>query len=435
MNRSSTSLYALLHNAYVRRLLPAILLLVSCVQVRAYSVLTHEEIVDLTWKEMQAALHQRYPAATEEDLKKAHAYAYGGCVVQDMGYYPFGSRTFSDLVHYVRSGDFVLAMLKEASDLNEYAFALGGLAHYAADVHGHPAVNHAVAMRFPKLRAEYGESVTFADDSKSHIRTEFGFDVAQVAKHRYASDSYHDFIGFEVSKPLLQKAFLATYGIKLEDVFGSLDLAIGSYRRAVSSMIPELTKAALLTHRAQLQREIKDFDEKKFLYNLNRASYEKEWGRDYRRPGIGARILAFLFKFVPKVGPFKAIAFETPSPQTENMYFKSVNETVDHLRTYLHQLNGSGPALPNVDFDTGRKTRPGEYPLTDKSYADLLHRLAKQHFNGVSPELKAAIVEFYSDPKAPNAVKRNGKEWQRTMNELAQLRNAQATATAAADSR
>jgi Zinc dependent phospholipase C len=399
-----------------------IALLIAAIPASGYSVLTHEEIVDLTWKNMEAILIERFPGATAADLKKAHAFAYGGCVIQDMGYYPFGSRTFSDLVHYVRSGDFVLIMLREARDLDEYAFALGALAHYAADVHGHPAVNRSVAAMFPKLRARYGDAVTYADDAKSHIRTEFGFDVAQVAKHRYAPDSYHDFIGFEVSKPLLERAFLITYGVKLEDVFGSLDLSIGTYRRTVSKMIPEMTKAALLTHRAQLKSEIHNFDEKKFLYNVTRASYERDWGTEYRRPGIGARILAFLFKLVPKIGPFRAVAFETPSPQTENLYFQSVNQTVEHLRGYLRKLSTNSLSLPNLDFDTGRNTRPGEYRLTDKAFADLLHRLAKKQFAGVSPDLRQAILNFYSDTSSVNAVKRDREQWRRTMNELAELR-------------
>lgn len=403
-------------------MLLVITLLITAVPTRAYSVLTHEEIVDLTWNEMRALLRERFPSATPEQMKTAHAYAYGGCVIQDMGYYPFGSRPYSDLVHYVRSGDFVLAMLTQAQDLNEYAFALGALAHYAADAHGHPAVNHAVALMFPKLRARYGESVTYADDAKAHVRVEFGFDVAQVAKGRYAPDSYHDFIGFEVSKPLLERAFESTYGVKLADVFGSLDLAIGTYRRAVSKMIPGLTKAALLTHRAQLKTEIKDFNEKKFVYNLSRASYERQWGNQYRRPGAGARVLAFLFKFVPKFGPFRAVAFETPTPQTEDLYFHSVNETIDRLREYLRQHKQKQLVLADLDMDTGRRTKPGEYRLTDKAYADLLHRLAKLQFQGASPELQTAILEFYSDPGAPNAVKRSKSEWQRTMDELSHLR-------------
>jgi hypothetical protein len=177
----------------------------------AYSVLTHEQIVDLLWdQQIKALLLQKFPGTSSGGLRLAHAYAYGGCLMQDMGYYPFGNKTFSDLVHYVRSGDFVEAMLSDATNVNEYAFALGALAHYAADITGHPVVNAAVAQEFPKLRAKYGPRVTYAQDKKAHIQTEFGFDVVQVAKHRYTSDAYHNFIGFEVAKPVLERAFVET---------------------------------------------------------------------------------------------------------------------------------------------------------------------------------------------------------------------------------
>ncbi len=212
----------------------------------AYSVLTHEEIVDFAWKDtLLPLLKKRFPAATDDDLKKAHAFAYGGSVMQDMGYYPFGSKYFSDLTHYVRSGDFVVNLVKESSDLDEYAFALGALAHYSADNCGHPTVNQAVGLEFPKLRKKYGNIVTYEDNPKAHIRTEFGFDVTQVAKNRYTSDAYHDFIGFEISKPVLERAFQDTYGIPLTDVLSKEDLAIGTFRRAISNVIPEMTRVAL----------------------------------------------------------------------------------------------------------------------------------------------------------------------------------------------
>ncbi|MEY2394881.1 MAG: hypothetical protein QOF94_1226, partial [Acidobacteriaceae bacterium] len=174
--------------------LAVVLLLGGTVQTcAAYSVLTHEQVVDLVWKDnIIPLLKNRFPAATDEELKKAHAFAYGGSLIQDMGYYPFGSKYFSDLTHYVRSGDFIVNMLNEATDLNEYAFALGALAHYAADNSGHPTINKAVGIQFPKLRKKYGDIVTYEDDPKAHIRTEFGFDVTQVAKNRYTSDRYHD---------------------------------------------------------------------------------------------------------------------------------------------------------------------------------------------------------------------------------------------------
>src|SRR5205085_6307376 len=200
-------------------------------------------------------LLEKYPGTSPEELRVAHGYAYGGSLIQDMGYYPFGNRLFSDLVHYVRSGDFVQALLEESTNVNEYAFSLGALAHYTADIAGHPAVNAAVAQEFPKLRAKYGPLVTYAQDPKAHIRTEFGFDVVQVAKHRYTSDAYHDFIGFQVSKPVLERAFLKTYDINLSDVFGSVDLSIGSFRHSIGSVIPEMTRVALLLKKDEMVKE------------------------------------------------------------------------------------------------------------------------------------------------------------------------------------
>ncbi|MDP9161945.1 MAG: zinc dependent phospholipase C family protein [Acidobacteriota bacterium] len=396
-----------------------------------YSVLTHEEIVDLLWKDqIQPLLMKRYPGTTEADLKKAHAFAYGGSLLQDMGYYPFGSKYFSDLVHYVRTGDFVEALLEQSNDVNEYAFALGALAHYAADVNGHPAINQSVAILFPKLHAKFGNEVTYADDPKAHIRTEFGFDMVQVAKNRYTSDRYHDFIGFEVSKPVMERAFMQTYGLKMSDVSGSEDLAIGSFRRAVSRVIPEMTRVALLSRNKAIIRDTPNINEKKFLYHLSRADYQKEWGKGYRKPGFGTRILAFFLKIVPKVGPFKAISFQIPTTQTEDMYIKSINNTLDNYAALLRETKNGKLQLRDLDFDTARETKPGEYPLADDAYARLLDDLDKRHFSEMTPELQQNILAFYANVNGPMIAKKAKKKeikkaqaaWEKTSKEIADLK-------------
>lgn len=391
----------------------------------AYSVLTHEEVVDLVWNDQIAPmLLRRYPATTPEELRKAHAYAYGGSMIQDMGYYPFGNKYFSDLVHYVRSGDFVENLISEASDVNEYAFALGALAHYAADTNGHPTVNEIVSMQFPKLRARYGKVVTYADDPKAHIRAEFGLDVEEVAKNQFRGDVYHDFIGFEVSKPLLERAFQKTYGIELKSIFTDLDLSIGSYRRAISVVIPKMTKAALIAHEKELQKANPKFNRKEFRYRMSRKEYEREWGTKYQKTGMGTRFLAFLIRVVPKVGPFRAMAFNTPTPKEQHMYLVSLGHTQQEYRSALGEAWTEHLNLPNKDFDTGRETRAGEYVLTDKAYARLLDELAKQHFTTVSAPLRSDILSFYANPNAPIATKHDKKKWERTMAELNQLKSA-----------
>jgi len=404
----------------------------------AYSVLTHEQIVDLLWNEqIQPLLLKRFPAATPDDLKKAHAFAYGGSLIQDMGYYPFGNKYFSDLSHYVRSGDFVQALIEQSTDLNEYAFALGALAHYSSDVCGHPTINRVVAISFPKLRDKYGNEVTYVDDPKEHIRTEFGFDMVQVAKNRYTSDSYHDFIGFQISKPVLERAFQQTYDMKLQDVIHKEDLAFGTFRRAVSTVIPEMTKVALIDRKADVVRDTPNLNKKKFLYRLKRADYEKEWGTEYRKPGRGARFIAALFRIFPKFGPFRALAFQVPTTQTEDMYIKSINKSVDEYRSLLREQGLGQLQLTNVDFDTGKDTRAGEYKLADETYAHLLHDLAKRNFDQVSPDLRTNILAFYGNLNAPLATKKDKKAWVQTMVDLQKLRLAAGqpagTPSAAAD--
>ena len=389
----------------------------------AYSVLTHEEIVDLAWAdEIRPLLLQRYPGLSEDQIKEAHAYAYGGAVIQDLGYYPFGSRDFSNLVHYVRSGDFVLELLLESQDVNEYAFALGALSHYASDIAGHPAVNQAVAIEYPKLRAKYGKSVRYAENKTAHLKTEFGFDTVQVAKNRYASEQYHDFIGFQVSKPLLERVFPVVYGVELKDVLTHEDLAVGSYRFGISRLIPQMTQVALQTHKKELMRETPNFARRKFLYRLSRSGYEKEWGKDYVKPGVGTRILSTLLRYMPKIGPFKGLAFNNPTPQTEDLYIKSINTTVDQYRALLEEVRTDTLVLTNCDFDSGRPTKAAEYSLTDDSYAKLLAQLSERKFERTSPELRDNILQFYSDISLPIETKKDQVRWQVVLTELDQLK-------------
>jgi len=389
----------------------------------AYSVLTHEEIVDLVWTDsIKPLLLKRFPESTDDQINTAHAYAYGGAVIQDLGYYPFGSVEFSNLAHYVRSGDFVIELIKQSQDLNEFAFALGALSHYSADIKGHPSVNQSVAIQYPKLRAEFGNFVRYAEGKTAHLRTEFGFDMAQVAKNRYASDQYHKFIGFQVSKPLLERVFPTVYGLELKEVLAHEDLAIGTYRWAVSRMIPEMTKVALQTHQKQMLVENPSLNKKKFLYRLSRSDYEREWGKDYIKPGFGTRILSTLLRFMPKVGPFKALAFNNPTPQTEDLYFKSIIATVDQYKVLLKEVDAGSLMLPNYDFDSGKPTQAAEYALTDEAYAKLLEQVAKNHFDKVTSELRANILLFYADPSAAIETKKDAMRWQSVLTELDQLK-------------
>jgi len=392
------------------RLILAILLSSSISS--GYTVLTHEAIIDSVWdSSLQKLLLKRFPGATPEELELAHAYAYGGCIIQDMGYYPFSSRLFSDLTHYVRSGDFISALIRESRDLNEYAFALGALEHYAADTEGHRiATNRAVPILYPELRQKYGKDVTYWDNPVAHIRTEFGFDVLQVASGRYAPDRYRNFIGFQVSRDVLERAFQDTYGIEMKDVFGNVTLAVGSYRHTVGSIIPGMTRVAWSLKKDQLQKEIPGITRKKFLYNLSRSSYEKEWGTEYHKPGFGTKVLTFLFRIIPTSGPFRALKIRTPTPEVEKLFMASFNATVDRYKAMLTNVDAGRPELANENFDVGGATLAGKYKGTDEAYAKLLGKLADRQFAGTQPELRENILAYYKDLKPSISSESTKKE-------------------------
>jgi hypothetical protein len=389
----------------------------------SYSVLTHEAIIDSTWDSaIRPLLVERFPAATPDEIIGAHAYAYGGCIIQDLGYYPFGSKFFSNLTHYIRSGDFIRNLLRESQDLNEYAFALGALSHYAADNNGHPlAVNRAVPLFYPRLERKFGKLVTYADDPYSHSKTEFAFDVFEAAKGRYASAAYKSFIGFEVAKPLLERAFEDTYGLRLEQVFMSVDLAIGSYRRAVGSVLPALTRVAWQIRKQEIRKDAPSATRKNFLYNLSRSSYEKNWGATYERPGIRSKLLATVMRIAPKVGPLRPLNFKRLTPEIEKMYMASFNSTIERYRQLLSEQMAGSLKLPNDNLDVGTFTAAGKYRLTDATYSELLHKL-QGHYTEMPGELRSGTLAFYRDLGAPISTKTDGKDWAKVLKELDQLR-------------
>jgi Zinc dependent phospholipase C len=382
----------------IRAVVPFVALsLLAALPCAAYSALSHEAVIDSLWKiQIVPLLQQKFPNATPDDLKRAHAYAYGGAQIQDMGYYPFGSHEFSDLAHYARSGDFVVAMIADAQTLEEYAFALGALAHYASDNTGHPAINRSTGRIYRKLGRKFGPVVTYEDNPTDHLRTEFSFDVIQASRGLYAPDDFHDFIGFEVSKPLLQRAFADTYGIQLTDVFGALDLGIGTYRFTLGRLLPEVTKIAWESKRAEIQKISPKLTRSHFVYALPRHEYEKAWGREYRRPGLFARFFAFVFRFIPAFGPFKILRFKAPPNAAERDFLQSFDATVADYRKLLESVKQGNLRFPNTNLDTGEPSRPNDYRLADQVYIKLLDQLAKQQFTNMKPDLRANLESYFA---------------------------------------
>lgn len=365
----------------------------------AYSVLTHEAVIDAAWDgSIKPLLHARFPRATDEEIEAARAYAYGGSVIHDLGYYPFGSRLFSNLLHYVRSGDFVEALLRNATDINELAFAIGALAHAAGDNTGHPvAINRAVPILYPKLKAKFGPEVTYVESPKHHLLVEFSFDVVQVAGGAYAPKAFHQFIGFEIAKPLLERTFLEIYGVEMGDLFLDQSLAVGTFRHAVAQTIPEMTKAAWKNKREEIEQLTPGVTQAAFVFNLSRQDYEQQFGRDYARPHGLARIIGWVYHIVPKIGPFRPLAFKVPTAETEQMFLDSFAQAKNRFERELREVRARTLTVPDTNFDVGKPLPKGRYALADETYDDLLAKLRARKFQGAPAALLTDLRRHYGN--------------------------------------
>jgi zinc dependent phospholipase C len=412
------------------------LLITLCARTSyAYSILAHEALIDSCWaSSIEPLLLSKYPGATKEQLKKAHAYAYGGAIAPDIGYFPFGNPFFTNLVHYVRSGDFVNALLDDARDIYEYAFALGFLSHYMADKYGHSlATNKSVPMLYAKEREKFGNTVTYEEDHLSHKRVEFGFDALQTVEGDYKAIAYHDFIGFRIAGSVLARAFTEVYGLDIHKVFFNFWLSIEMLRLSFKRLFPALTGAAWVLKRKQLKK----------AGSAGRSDNNSMKNADYKEPeiekqtsgvfyGFFARAFsgafALVIEFVPKIGPLAPMKFKAPGPAVAKLYYSSFDTTIRNYAAAMHDCRTRTSRLPNIDFDTGNPTTPGEYGLADKNYDLLVAHLGKNKFKLMNSELRKNIVDYYSHRVAPTGSHKTEHAWTKTKTALHQLRETPAIA-------
>ena len=369
----------------------------------ALGVLTHEAIVDAAWdKTILPLLKQKYPGASAEEIKDAHAYAYGGAVAPDMGYYPRGNKLFTNLVHYVRSGDMVMALLKNANNLNQYAFAMGFLSHYHADNYGHPlATNRCVPLVYPKLQKKYGSYITYAQNEISHMRMEFGFDVLEVAKGNYASQAYRNFIGFKVDTTVLAKAFLETYGININELYKNhLSRSVETFRWIVANVFPLITRQAWAAKKNSILQKDSTATAARFNYKMRQRIYNKEYGRGYKQPGFFPTLLSFFIRVLPKVGPLKALKFKAPTTEAEKYFAQSFDSIMHYYILDIKKQDSKNITLQDIDFDTGKPTAPCEYSLADDTYRQLLLKHKTDNFKNISYPLQQNMLGFFKTADA-----------------------------------
>jgi hypothetical protein len=388
-------------------------LLLAATPAVPYSVQTHQELIDLAWKQsIRPILLNHFPNLTEAQLQEAHAYAYGGCAIQDFGYYPFGNKFFSDLTHYVRSGDFVLSLLHNAQTPDELAFAVGSLSHYIGDTVGHSAaVNLSVPIEFPRLQQKYGPNVNYAENPHAHVQTEFAFDINQLSKLRFAPSAYTKFVGLEVPGPLLRKAFFETYGLKLPDIIGTKQTSIRIYRYAVRRFLPNIARAETILYKKKFPADVPGRDFDLFTKDLIQASTDNNWEAYRKRPGVRSHLYAGFIFILPKIGTLKMLSIKGPNEHTEDLYIKSVNRSIAGLRRVLTNFDTIDRYISNRDLDTGLVVKPGGYRLADETYAKLLHLITEHPDNVIPLQLKHDLTDYYADPSAPIITRKDSQKW------------------------
>jgi len=374
------------------------LLFASSEPAGGYAVFTHEAIVDLTWNDaIQPLLLRRFPGLTAAQLREAHAYAYGGCVIQDLGYYPFGKPLFSDLLHYVRTGDFIRALFRDSKDANDVAFAIGALSHFIGDTIGHPdAINVAVGQEFPELAQKYGKNVNYAQGPHQHVRAEFAFDIEEISRQRLAPERYLNRIGFAVPVPLLTRAFYDTYGLDLAKVLGHSNPKLRGYRYSVRSLLPRVAYAEDLLHRKQFPPDVPSPALDALNADVAHLSAANNWKSYRSSAGFGTHILAGVIFIIPKVGPLSDLAIRIPSPSAQQDYLNSLVKTTARMRDLLANATKSD-GLPNEDLDTGLDVLPGTYSLEDFTYADLLHQMTRDPSQPIPFGIKRDLTAYFAD--------------------------------------
>ncbi len=403
------------------------LLFLAAKPAGAYSMLTHQALVDGAWQaSIVPLLQQKFPGTSEKQLREAHAYAYGGAIIQDMGYYPLGSKFFTDLTHYARTGDFVNNLFSEAKDLNGYAFALGALAHYYSDIHGHSeGTNPSVPLIYPRDKKHFGSMATYQEDPKAHTRTEFAFDVVQSARREYVPEAYRDFIGFKVSREQLERAFQKTYGLKLRDISVYLPAAELFFRVSVKALIPQFVKIGWYQNRNKLAEKANQAYKAKELAGLQSNEFEKHFA-SHEEPGTSAMIMAMVFEVVPKVGPLSSLNFRLPTPEAESLFFKSFDHSVRTYEKGLVQLR-SQPylRLEAYNLDTGSPAQLQEYGLADDTHRRLLNQIARDDFSRTSAVLQQYLLQYYEQIPPPPDYRKEKKEHRKVKVSLQKLQNHQ----------
>jgi len=215
---------------------------------------------------INALLLKKIPAGKPRRIEQAQAYAYGGAIIQDSWLLPIRQPLFK------RPHAFTSAAAISSK-------ALLARRQGCPRVRFSPSVRSRITLRTTTVIASAPtepfpicyrppeeirrQRFVLRTTGWRHVKTDL-VSTSTKSAERYAPDSYHDFIGFEVSRPVFEQAFRETYALS-ERVLCERKTKFSSYRHDVSSI---QSHASPGTSRKTIKDDIQNATKRKFLFNL-----------------------------------------------------------------------------------------------------------------------------------------------------------------------
>ena len=127
---------------------------------------------------------------------------YCGALAPDMGMLPGSDRLFTDLAHYLKTGELARCLVSKANSAIETAYAWGWVTHVLADAGLHPAINRASGDH------------SWAESPTSHMRVEFGLDFQRLGDQPSLGGAR---VRSTPGPSLLASAYMEVYGLQVDE--------------------------------------------------------------------------------------------------------------------------------------------------------------------------------------------------------------------------
>ena len=378
-------------------LIASSLLLIVPADGRAFSVTAHQGVVDQAWGlTLVPLIRQRFPNATDRELTEAHAYARGGSISPILVLSARESFVFRPAA--LRSHRrFRQPSVNWGQLSGRICVRLGMLGHYEAPA----GIRKRPIFRCPSSIPSSSRNTATPSPMRTHPRAPTNsIRCAAGRSSQRNTDLFEHSIDFKVPRDALERAFAETYGLQLNDLFDNYDIAIYTYRWGFRTIINEGTGIAWALYRKDIESNEPGVTSKEFVREISRGDFERQFGKAFLEPGYLPRFVGFLGTLVPDVGPLKRLPFKPLPDSVQKLYFRAYRHASERYVHEVAAICANKAWLENINLDTGRADKSGEYAPADEAWVDLLELHDKSHFANVRDDLASDFRAHFRDRNA-----------------------------------